>query len=114
MVGGTRSPKVPRWDEGKPSDPVYPWDRLRPIPIEAMNSIQMLHLAAQQCISGRQYGRAQDVPWMWLLGGAVAIILLPPTALSVAWLTYKFPPAVPPATSPAGPGPIVPGPRERQ
>jgi hypothetical protein len=52
--------------------------------------------------------------WMWLLGGAVAIILLPPTALSLAWLTYTFPPAVPPATAPAGPAPIVPGPRERQ
>ena len=52
--------------------------------------------------------------WMWLLGGAVAIILLPPTALSLAWLTYKVPPAVPPTTAPAGPGPIVPGPREPQ
>jgi hypothetical protein len=27
-----------------PSDPVYPWDRLRPIPIEAMNSIQRMQL----------------------------------------------------------------------
>ena len=42
MVGGTRSLKVPRWDEGLPYDPVYPLDRLRPITKEAMNSIQPL------------------------------------------------------------------------
>ena len=44
---------------------------------------------------------------MWLLGGAVAVVLLLLTALSLAWLLYVFSPKAPPAPAPAGPGPTV-------
>jgi hypothetical protein len=59
-------------------------------------------------------GPRQHAVRMWLLGGAVAVVLLLPTALSLAWLLYLYgsPPKAPPA--PAGPGPTVPGPPQPQ
>ena len=38
--------KIPRWGQGLGLEPVYPWDRPRPIPGETMISITSLHRTA--------------------------------------------------------------------